>query len=71
MAQAKRMLMMPADEVRRLRTIEERVREAIGGDEMELAFRMREYSDFDAGMYAGIKIITERVLKALPKELPF
>ena len=65
-----KMVMMPADKVRRLLDVATAVRKAIDGAEIERAFRVQNQSSYDRGYYQGMVDIAQVVYNALPKDDP-
>ena len=66
---------IPADSLRRLLDMEKNIRAAIDGADMERLFRAAytdpHRGDYDIGLYEGNRLMAERVLSVLPKDLEF
>lgn len=54
--------------LRRLFKLQEDVRQAIDGADLEAAFRVQADSPYDQGRYDGMMAIAMRVYNVLPKE---
>lgn len=64
---------MGQDQYRRLLDMENRVRKAIDGADLETAFRHKDASRYDAGYYQGMADLAKLVYNELthPDEVPF